>query len=154
MPVTEFLLFAAFILGMALPGMWLYLWAAKKAGVKPMRYYKKISFDNCTFVRDSRTYQKYRSCFRLKKGGAVSVEVLHSRGSMVLEFYTEDGRVLQSWRNGDPAAFFGGASAQSAGLLAGGYGPFLRLYHLSIGNGRLSSDCLFRLAADRKRRPI
>lgn len=105
MPVTEFLLFAAFTLGTALLGMWFCLWAAKKAGVKPMRFYKKISFDNCTFIRDTRTSPGHRSYFRARKGGAVSVEVLHSRGSMVLEFYTEDGRVLQSWRNGDPAAF-------------------------------------------------
>lgn len=104
--MTDFLLFAALILGMALLGLWLCLWAAKKAGVQPMRYYKKISFDNCTFIRDSRTTPGHRSHFRARKGGAVSVEVLHSRGSMVLEFYTADGRVLQSWRNGDPASFW------------------------------------------------
>ena len=105
MPVTEFLLFAAFILGMALLGLWLCLWAAKKAGVKPMRYYKKNSYDNSTLVWDTRTYPGHRNHYRSKKGGTIPVEVLHSRGSMVLEFYTEDGRVLQSWRNGDPAAF-------------------------------------------------
>ena len=105
MPVTEFLLFAAFVLGMALLGLRLCLWAAKKAGVKPMRFYKKISFDNCTFIRDTRTSPGHRSYYRSRKGGTIPVEVLHSRGSMVLEFYTRDGRVLQRWRNGDPAAF-------------------------------------------------
>lgn len=106
MPVAEFLLFDAFLLGMALLCLRFCLWAAKKAGVKPMSFYKKISFDNCTFIRDTRTSPGHRSYFRARKGGTVSVEVLHSRGSMVLEFYTEDGRVLQSWRNGDPAAFW------------------------------------------------
>lgn len=105
MPVMELVLLAAFVLGLALLGLWFCLWAAKKAGVKPMRYYKKISFDNSTFIRDTRTSPGHRSHFRSRKGGAVPVEVLHSRGSMVLDFYTEDGRVLQSWRNGDPAAF-------------------------------------------------
>lgn len=106
--MTELLLLAAFILGLALPGLLLCLWAAKKAGVKPMSCYKKISFDNCTFIRDTRTSPGHRSYFRSRKGGAASVEVLHSRGSMVLDFYTEDGRVLQSWRNGDPAVFLVG----------------------------------------------
>lgn len=105
MSVTELLPFAAFILGTSLLGMCVCLWAAKKAGIRPVGYYRKLSFDNCTYVRDTRTMPRHRNYFRSKKGGTVSVEVIHSRGSMVLEFYTEDGRVLQSWRNGDPAAF-------------------------------------------------
>lgn len=103
MSLREFLPFAAFVLGMALPGLGFCLWAAKKAGVKPLRSYKKCSFDNCTCVRDTRTYR--RSYFCARKGGTIPVEVIHSRGSMVLEFYTENGQVLQRWRNGDPAAF-------------------------------------------------
>nr|WP_325215749.1 hypothetical protein [uncultured Oscillibacter sp.] len=109
MPVTEFLLFAAFILGMALLGMWLCLWAAKKAGIQPLpagyHYCKKLSYDNWTEVLDTRTSARRRFSFGSKKGGTLSMEVTHTKGSMVLEFYTKDGWVLQSWRNGDPASF-------------------------------------------------
>lgn len=109
MPVTEFLLFAAFILGMALLGMRLCLWGAKKAGIRPLpvgyHSYKKLFYDNWTGVLDSRTSARRRFCFGSKKGGTLSMEVTHTKGSMVLEFYTKDGRVLQSWRNGDPASF-------------------------------------------------
>lgn len=105
MPVTELLPLTALVLGITLSGMYVCLWAAKKSGVKPVSCYEKLFFDNCTFVRDTRTSPGHRSYYRSRKGGTVSVEVIHDRGSMVLEFYTEDGRVLQSWRNGDPAAF-------------------------------------------------
>ena len=109
MPVAEFLLFAAFLLGMALLGLRFCLWAAKKAGIRPLPAgcysYKKLSYDNWTGVLDTRTSARHRFGFRSKKGGTLSMKVMHTKGSMVLEFYTKEGRVLQSWRNGDPASF-------------------------------------------------
>lgn len=47
MSVTELLPFPAFVLGVTLPGMCCCLWAAKKAGIRPMNYYGKFSFDIC-----------------------------------------------------------------------------------------------------------
>lgn len=109
MPVTEFLLFAAFTLGTALLGMWFCLWAAKKAGVRPLpagyHSYKKLFYDNWNGVLDTRTSARHRFSFGSKKGGTLTMEVIHTKGSMVLEFYSKDGRVLQSWRNGDPTSF-------------------------------------------------
>ena len=52
-----------------------------------------------------RTPDRYRSRWYSKKGGKLSVELTHTRGTMVLEFYTEDDRVLQRWEPGDPLAF-------------------------------------------------
>lgn len=109
MLVSEPLLLAAFVLGMALLGLWFCLWAARKAGIRSLltgyHSYKKLSYDNWTGVLDTRTSARHRFVFGSKKGGTLSMEVTHTKGSMVLEFYTKDGRVLQSWRNGDPASF-------------------------------------------------
>ncbi len=76
-------------------------WLMKKAGIQPMRYYKKLFYDNVTGSRDSRT-GNHRTYWKSKKGGKLSLEIEQTRGTMTLEFYTESGRVLQRWQTGDP----------------------------------------------------
>lgn len=76
-------------------------WLMKKAGIQPMRYYKKLFYDNVTSSRDSRT-GNHRTCWKSKKGGKLSLEIEQTRGTLTLEFYTESGRVLQRWQTGDP----------------------------------------------------
>ncbi|MCI9349525.1 MAG: hypothetical protein HFF83_09895 [Oscillibacter sp.] len=76
-------------------------WLMKKAGIQPMRYYKKLFYDNVTSSRDSRT-GNHRTYWKSKKGGKLSLEIEQTRGTMTLEFYTESGRVLQRWQTGDP----------------------------------------------------
>lgn len=104
MDAVDLILMTAVILALAALGLWMCLRMAKKAGIKPgMGYYKKLLYDNCTFTHDSRTDRHHRSCWRSRKGGRRSVEITCTRGTLLLDFYTEDGQVLQSWRNGDPA---------------------------------------------------
>ena len=76
-------------------------WLMKKAGIQPMRYYKKLFYDNVTSSRDSRT-GNHRTYWKSKKGGKLSLEIEQTRGTLTLEFYTESGRVLQRWQTGDP----------------------------------------------------
>ena len=76
-------------------------WLMKKAGIQPMRYYKKLFYDNVTSSRDSRT-GNHRTYWKSKKGGKLSLEIEQTRGILTLEFYTESGRVLQRWQTGDP----------------------------------------------------
>lgn len=76
-------------------------WLMKKAGIQPMRYYKKLFYDNVTSSRDSRT-GNHRTYWKSKKGGKLSLEIEQTRGTMTLEFYTESDRVLQRWQTGDP----------------------------------------------------
>ena len=66
-------------------------WLMKKAGIQPMRYYKKLFYDNVTSSRDSRT-GNHRTYWKSKKGGKLSLEIEQTRGTMTLEFYTEIGR--------------------------------------------------------------
>lgn len=85
-------------------GMFLCIWLMKKAGIplSGMGYYKKLFYDNYSGIKDSRTGH-HRSYSYSKKGSKQSIEITCTRGTLLLEFYTEDGQVLQSWRNGDPA---------------------------------------------------
>lgn len=102
MSLGSWLLFFAACLVPVLLMMYLCLWAAKKAGIKSgMGYYEKLFYDNCSGLRD--TGRRHKHCHYSKKGGKFPIEVTCTRGTLLLEFYTEDGQVLQSWQNGDPA---------------------------------------------------
>ena len=105
----DFLLMTLLIFGMAAVGVAFCVWMTKKAGIPltGLGYHEKRFYDNCTSVPGSgrRTPDRYRSRWYSKKGGKLSVELTHTRGTMVLEFYTEDDRVLQRWEPGDPLAF-------------------------------------------------
>lgn len=107
MSLGDFLLLLGLCIVLSLLGLWMCLWMAKKAGIKPggMGYYKKLLYDNCTLTHDSRTASHHRTCWRSRKGGRLSVEVAQTRGALVLEFYAEDGRVLQRWQTGDLLTF-------------------------------------------------
>lgn len=108
MSLGDLLFLLGFCIALPLLGLWMCLWMAKKAGIKPgMRYYEKLFYDNYSGLLDT-ARQNHRgrpgqSYYHSKKGGKQSIEVTCTRGTLLLEFYTEDSQVLQSWRNGDPA---------------------------------------------------
>lgn len=106
MDAFDLILMLAIIFALTALGMFFCIWMMKKAGIPltGLGYYKKLLYDNCTCARDSRTGHK-RTWWRSKKGGRLSIEVVQTRGFLTLEFYTEDGQVLQRWQTGDPAAF-------------------------------------------------
>ena len=109
MDAFSLILMTSVILVLAALGMFFCIWMMKKAGIPltGLGYYKKLFYDNCTSAPSSgrRTPDRYRSRWYSKNGGKLSVELTHTRGTLVLEFYTEDGRVLQRWQTGDPLAF-------------------------------------------------
>lgn len=117
MDIAEFLLFAAFILGLALLSMVFGLWIMKKAGFQPLEGpYWKIYHEHFTVVqerprfggfsgsRDSRLHWS-RAWFVLpKKCGVISVEAVVSQGSAVLEIYGDQG-LLRRWESWETPKF-------------------------------------------------
>ena len=62
MSLGSWLLFFAACLVPVLLMMYLCLWAAKKAGIKPgMGYYEKLFYDNCSGLRDTGRRHKHFS---------------------------------------------------------------------------------------------
>lgn len=76
----------------------------KKAGIKPTGSFTKYIYDNVSGERDSRT-GNHRRWFYSKKGGKRQLEITQTRGGLTMEFYTEDGVILQQWHSGDPQSF-------------------------------------------------
>ena len=119
MDIAEFLLFAAFILGLALLGMGGCLWLAKKAGIQPLEGpYWKIYHEHFTGTQESPRFSGSRrsgpggasrpllswsrALYVLpKRCGVISVEAVVTQGSAVLEIYGDQGllRRWESWEN-------------------------------------------------------